>query len=86
MPPGPRARPRLAVALGDPRGIGPEVVAQALARAPLEADVVVLGADEQVAGIPAIARLGVGPFRPGFGDRESGLIAAESVRRAVALS
>ncbi len=80
------ARPRLAVALGDPRGIGPEVVAKALAQAPLAADIVVIGADEQVASVPAIARLGVGSFRPGFGDREAGMLAAESVRRAVALA
>jgi len=35
-------RPRLAVTLGDPRGIGPEVVEKALAR-PLAADIVLLG-------------------------------------------
>ena len=80
------ARPRLAVALGDPRGIGPEVVAKALAHAPLNADIVVIGADEQVAGIPAIARLGVGPLQPGTGDRGPGLIAAESIKRAVSLA
>jgi 4-hydroxythreonine-4-phosphate dehydrogenase len=47
---------------------------------------VAIGADEQVAGIPAIARLGVGSWKPGLGDRESGRIAAESVRRAVSLA
>lgn len=87
MTPGPAARPRLAVALGDPRGIGPEVVGAALARAPLDADVVVIGADEQVARIPAIARLGVGTWGSGdVGDAAAGRIAAESVRRAVALA
>ena len=35
-------RPRLAVTLGDPRGIGPEVVEKALAQ-PLQADVVMVG-------------------------------------------
>jgi 4-hydroxythreonine-4-phosphate dehydrogenase len=74
------------VALGDPRGIGPEVVAKALARAPLEADVVVLGADEQVRGIPAVARLGVGSWTPAGGEREAGRLAAEAVRRAAALA
>ena len=105
---GPAARPRLAVALGDPRGIGPEVVAKALAHAPLEADVVIIGADEQVARIPASARLGVGSWPYGSGeqgavrsvalsrtaprsplpdiDAAAGRIAAESVRRAVALA
>ena len=81
------ARPRLAVALGDPRGIGPEVVAKALAQAPLAADIVVIGADEQVASIPAIARLGVGSWGRGdTGDAAAGRIAAEAVRRAVALA
>ena len=42
-------RPRIAVTLGDPRGIGPEVVARAL-DAPLDADVTVIGADDQIDG------------------------------------
>src|SRR5438477_5697915 len=41
------ARPRLAVTLGDPRGIGPEVVAKALALGSLDADVTVLGSGER---------------------------------------
>src|SRR6185503_3198951 len=77
---------RLAVALGDPRGIGPEVVAKALSGAPLEADVVAIGADEQVGAIPAIAKRGVGSWGPGTGDRESGRIAADSIRKAVTLA
>lgn len=41
------ARPRLAVTLGDPRGIGPEVVSRALAQPPpLEAEISVLGSRE----------------------------------------
>jgi len=64
----PGRRPRLAVALGDPRGIGPEVVGKALTSAPLGADVVAIGADEQVAGIPAIAKLGVGSWKRGSGE------------------
>ncbi|HEX4566437.1 MAG TPA: 4-hydroxythreonine-4-phosphate dehydrogenase PdxA [Vicinamibacterales bacterium] len=61
-------RPRLAVAVGDPRGIGPEVVRKAL-RQPLEADVRIVGGWEDGApseieagrsaaqGIEAAARL-----------------------------
>jgi 4-hydroxythreonine-4-phosphate dehydrogenase len=79
-------QPRLAVALGDPRGIGPEVVAKALSGAPLGADVVAIGADEQVGGIPAIAKLGIGRWERGAGDRESGRIAADSIRKAVTLA
>lgn len=41
--------PRLAVTVGDPRGIGPEVVANALAR-PLAATVRIVGSGEQGAG------------------------------------
>jgi 4-hydroxy-L-threonine phosphate dehydrogenase PdxA len=35
--------PRLAVTLGDPRGIGPEIAARALAQ-PLDAEIVLVGA------------------------------------------
>ena len=41
------ARPRLAVTLGDPRGIGPEVVAKALALGALDADITLLGNGER---------------------------------------
>jgi 4-hydroxythreonine-4-phosphate dehydrogenase len=43
-------RPRLAVTLGDPRGIGPEVVAKALAQ-PLEAEILGVGSQELGAGL-----------------------------------
>jgi 4-hydroxythreonine-4-phosphate dehydrogenase len=80
-------RPRLAVALGDPRGIGPEVVTKALSAAPLDADVVAIGADDQVAGIPAVARLGVGVWGRGdLGDAAAGRIAADAITRAVQLA
>jgi 4-hydroxythreonine-4-phosphate dehydrogenase len=81
------ARPRLAVALGDPRGIGPEVLAKALAQAPLNADIVAIGADEQVSAIPAIAKLGVGAWKSGdTRDAAAGRIAADAIRRAVSLA
>ncbi len=50
MVPRPAARPRLAVTLGDPRGIGPEVVAKALQQ-PLSADVTLFGRTEHGAGL-----------------------------------
>ncbi|MGH7517566.1 MAG: 4-hydroxythreonine-4-phosphate dehydrogenase PdxA [Gemmatimonadales bacterium] len=53
--------PRIAVTLGDPRGIGPEIVAKALAE-PLDAEVTLVGAEEQIAGIPAARRIGVGTW------------------------
>lgn len=89
------ARPRLAVTLGDPRGIGPEVVARALAAGPLDADIVLVGPDDLLAGIPARSRLGVGTWDLGTGqdgeggaDRElmAGRLAARSIERAVWLA
>ena len=44
-------RPRLAVAVGDPRGIGPEVVRKAL-RQPLDADVRIVGGWDDGGGAP----------------------------------
>ena len=66
-------RPRLAVTLGDPRGIGPEIVARALAE-PLEADITLIGAEDQIAAIPAAAlpstrSMAVGAWNGGSGDR-----------------
>ena len=80
------ARPRLAVTLGDPRGIGPEVVARALSLGSLEADVVLVGPDDQLAGIPARSRLGVGEWGPGKGEVEAGKVAARAIERAVGLA
>ena len=65
------ARPRLAVTLGDPRGIGPEIVARALAT-PLAAEVTLIGADDQVGHIPARRTLGVGVWGQGVGERAGG--------------
>ena len=85
-------RPRLAVTLGDPRGIGPEVVARALGEAPLAADVVLVGPDDQLGGIPARSRLSVGEWGhdDGRGDdaraAAAGLVSVRSIERAVWLA
>lgn len=80
-------RPRLAVTLGDPRGIGPEVVAKALGGGSLEADAVLIGPDDLLAGIPARSRIGVGSWGERNGDaREAGLLAVRSIERAVWLA
>lgn len=85
-------RPRLAVTLGDPRGIGPEVVARALGEAPLAADVVLVGPDDQMGGIPARSRLSVGEWGhdAGRGDdaraTAAGLLSVRSIERAVWLA
>src|SRR3989475_54955 len=76
-------RPRLAVTLGDPRGIGPEVVAKALSLGPLPADVVVLGSGERGAE-PSAA-----PPRPAprsLLPEGAGRIAGEAVEEAVRLA
>jgi len=77
------ARPRLAVTLGDPRGIGPEVVAKALALGALPADIVVLGNGERGAE-PSAA-----PPRPAprsLLPEVAGRIAGEAVEEAVRLA
>jgi 4-hydroxythreonine-4-phosphate dehydrogenase len=85
-------RARLAVTLGDPRGIGPEVAARALL-APLDAHVTVIGADDQVEAVPADARIGVGVWKAGAGqgkDRvrslRAGQIAGHAIQRAVQMA
>jgi len=61
--------PRLAVTLGDPRGIGPEVVARALTTpTPIAADVTVIGPDDQIAGLPAGRKIGLGAWGRGPGE------------------
>ncbi len=63
--------PRIAVTLGDPRGIGPEITAKALAE-PLDAEVTVIGAEDQVAAVPADHRMAVGAWGQGSGDGPPG--------------
>jgi 4-hydroxythreonine-4-phosphate dehydrogenase len=60
-------RPRIAVTLGDPRGIGPEITQRALV-AGLEADVTLVGPDDLIATMPAAARIGVGNWGSGSGE------------------
>jgi 4-hydroxythreonine-4-phosphate dehydrogenase len=90
--------PRLAVTLGDPRGIGPEVVARALHQAPLQADITVIGHADELEQVPAARRVAIGAWNQGKGDvgtlegtaavraREAGAIAAAGVMQAVKLA
>jgi 4-hydroxythreonine-4-phosphate dehydrogenase len=84
------------VTLGDPRGIGPEVVARAL-EAPLDADVTVIGADDQLDAVRADHRVGVGSCGLGSGEQtpaapgpsrviQAGRIAGHAIERAAALA
>ena len=78
------ARPRLAVTLGDPRGIGPEIVAKALAdpRVRAVADHVVVGPEGT--GTPADEP--VGSWTEAGTAADAGRLAGRAVERAVALA
>jgi 4-hydroxythreonine-4-phosphate dehydrogenase len=86
-------RPRLAVTLGDPRGIGPEVVRAALHDA-LPIDITVIGPDELIADCSASRKLGTGRWHGGSGAeprspdrmRDAGRHAGAAVERAVELA
>ncbi|MEO8449424.1 MAG: 4-hydroxythreonine-4-phosphate dehydrogenase PdxA [Gemmatimonadota bacterium] len=84
-------RPRLAVTLGDPRGIGPEIVARSLESFP-DADIVLVGAEEQIAPIPAAERVSVGKWpggQAGGGHTDAiraGRIAGHAVETAARLA
>ena len=86
------SRPRLAVTLGDPRGIGPEITAAALAT-PLDAEVTLVGAEDQIATLPADRRVPVGTWGQGSGDGadrgrtlRAGRIAGHAVETAARLA
>jgi 4-hydroxythreonine-4-phosphate dehydrogenase len=74
-------KPRLALTLGDPRGIGPEIVARAL-EVPLNADIVLVGAEDQISGLPASEKVSVGAWRSGSGE-EPGRVRGKAHSRAV---
>lgn len=83
-------RVRLAVTLGDPRGIGPEIVAAALA-AGVDADITLIGAKDQISTIPAAHYHPTGPWRPDSGPVrapavEAGLITGRAIERAARLA
>lgn len=57
-------RPRIAVTVGDPRGIGNEVVAKALTADIPHARIVAIGPAPLIAGLPAAERIDVGEEGP----------------------
>lgn len=81
----PDARPRLALTLGDPRGIGPEIVAKALGGTSLEAaaDFVVVGPSGT--GVDVHESIGVWP-RDGAAPDVAGRLAGAAIDRAVQLA
>jgi len=82
--PGDRTRPRIAVTLGDPRGIGPEVTARALQEEALKraADFVVVGPTGTV--VPPAETVGTWPVAGSAAD--AGKLAGAAIERAVSLA
>ena len=78
-------RPTLAITLGDPRGIGPEVARASLNAA--DADVIVIGPDDCLSGMGDVRVEGVGPWAGGGDDplARAGQLTGLAVERAVAL-
>jgi 4-hydroxythreonine-4-phosphate dehydrogenase len=82
----------VAITLGDPRGIGPEITAKALAK-PLAADLTLIGAEDQLAGLPAARRVPLGVWGEGSGNdgdqrraRRAGMIAGRGIETAARLA
>ena len=78
------ARPRLAITLGDPRGIGPEIVARALAdeQARAACDLVIVGPE----GTEVPVDEPVGRWSPGDGVGAAGRLAGAAIERAAELA
>src|SRR5438045_5168332 len=77
-------RPRLAVTLGDPRGIGPEIVAAVLADTALSsrAELVVVGPS----GCDLTADVAIGHWRRGSTEQDAGRLSGLAIERAVAMA
>lgn len=80
-----RTRPRIAVTVGDPRGIGPEVTMAALADADVAAaaDFVLVGPVELLRGPGDVS---VGSWRAEDGSAAAGRLAGEAIRRGTELA
>lgn len=74
--------PRLAFTLGDPRGIGPEIVAAAVAAVGADATCVIVGPS----GCGLDVDHEVGAWHPGGGSAVAGRLAARAIEQAVALA
>ena len=77
-------KPRLAVTVGDPRGIGPEIIAKMLrdSRAPNEAELVVVGPR----GCEVDPEESIGEWREGSNHALAGKLAGAAIERAVAMA
>jgi 4-hydroxythreonine-4-phosphate dehydrogenase len=79
-----RARPLLAVTIGDPRGIGPEIVAAARADARVRsaADLLVVGPS----GVGTAVDVAIGAWSPEQSAADAGRLAGLAVDRAIELA
>ena len=79
--------------MGDPRGIGPEIIARVLEQ-PIGAEVTVVGAEDQIAELPAAKKVPVGTWGQGSGERpddrarviRAGRLTGHAVETAVKLA
>jgi 4-hydroxythreonine-4-phosphate dehydrogenase len=78
------SRPRLAITLGDPRGIGPEIVATALAAPGPWGDVEFLVVGPSGTGVPVHADVGI--WHGGGTAAAAGQLAGRAIERAVHLA
>lgn len=79
-----RSRARLAITLGDPRGIGAEIVRKALSASRVAAacDVVVVGPS----GLDVRPDVAIGPWQPSDGFAAAGRMAGLAIERAIGLA
>jgi 4-hydroxythreonine-4-phosphate dehydrogenase len=81
-------RPLLAVTLGDPRGIGPEITRAAVALLTAEAAVgiVLVGPEGTAAGGTTAELIAIGHWQAGAGAAAAGALAGAAIERATALA
>ena len=79
-----RSRPRLAITLGDPRGIGAEIVRKALgdSRVAAACETVIVGAS----GLDVRPDIAVGSWRSSGDAADAGRLAGAAIERAVAMA
>ncbi len=79
-------RPRIAITVGDPRGIGPEVAARALLEpGPIDADALLVG-PEGLQEIEGLELLPIGRWRTGGSAQAAGELSVGAIERAVQLA
>jgi 4-hydroxythreonine-4-phosphate dehydrogenase len=81
------ARVALAITLGDPRGVGPEIVATAVARSEASGPrLIVVGPSGTAADAVSVDRVEIGAWHAGEGEVVAGKLAAMAIRRATELA